>query len=52
MGAAAGIGADQDRAGQLRQGQRGGVDVLAGGVGSGVPRAEQEREPLTEPSAL
>jgi len=50
VGAAAGIGADQypapRPAGQLRQRQRGGLDVLAGGVRSGAPRPQQERQRL------
>lgn len=51
MGAAAGVGADQHTAtavlGKLGQGQSGGVDVVGGGVGPGIARAQHDGQWFT-----
>ncbi len=53
MGAAAGVGADQHPATQLAwqlgQGQPGGLDMVGGGVRSGVPGPEQDGQRLARP---
>jgi hypothetical protein len=53
VGAAPGVRADQrpapQAAGQLGQGQPGGLDVVGGGVRAGVPGSEHDREGLPVP---